>query len=112
MAYTAKWIVKNTKHDLIFTSLSNFWSIVENDESSISQHSILNKKYCIDRGGFLAKDGKSIVYWVMFKDELDFKQWQEDYKKLPAIDKELSFTEIDTIGEEYIHYRDGKKFIV
>ena len=45
MAYTAKWIVKNTKKDLIYTSLSNFWSEIENDESVMVQHSFNNHKY-------------------------------------------------------------------
>ena len=113
MAYIAKWIVKNTKHDLIFTSLSNFWSIIENDENAMVQHSMLNKKSAIDRGGFLARDGLTIVYWMKFESELAYKKWSEAYKKLPPIDEELEWTEIDEVDmNKYIPYRDGKPFTV
>ena len=114
MAYTAKWIVKNTKKDLIYTSLSNFWSEIEpNDESAMVQHSFNNHKYAMDRGGFLALDGKSILYWMMFRDEDDYKKWYEEFKKLPAIDEDLEYTEIDEMDmKKYIPYRDGKPFNV
>ena len=113
MAYTAKWIVKNKKVDLIFTSLSNFWSIVENDESAMVQHSILNRRYTMDKGGFLAKDGKTILYWMMFRNEDDYKRWSEAYKKLPPIDEDLEWVEIEEMDtEKYIPYRDGKPFSV
>ena len=113
MAYTAKWIVKNTKKDLIYTSLSNFWAEIENDESKMVQHSLINHKYAMDRGGFLALDGKSILYWMMFRDEGDYKKWYEEFKKLPAIDTDLEYTEVKEMDtEKYIPWRDGKSFQV
>ena len=113
MSYTAKWIVKNTKKDLIYTSLSNFWSEIENDESAMVQHSLNNRKYAMDRGGFLAKDGLTILYWMMFKDEDDYKKWYEEFKKLPPIDEDLEYTEVKEMDmTKYIPYRDGKPFKV
>ena len=46
---------------------------------------MLNKKFAIDRGGFLARDGLTIVYWMEFESELAYKKWYEAYKKLPTI---------------------------
>ena len=114
MTYTKKWIVKNTKKDLIYTSLSNFWAeIEENDESAMVQHSLINRKYAIDRGGFLAYDGQSILFWMMFRNEDDYKKWYEEFKKLPAIDTDLEYTEVKEMDTgEYIPYRDGNPFEV
>jgi len=115
MAHVVKWIVKNTKKHLIYTSLANFWSEIEpNDESAMVQHSIINRKYAIDRGGFLAYDGESILYWMMFNSEDDYKKWYEEFKKLPPIDKDLEYTKIteEMDVKKYIPYRDGKAFKV
>ena len=77
------------------------------------QHSTLNRKYGLDRGGFLAKDGMSVVWWISFRDEDDYKEWLEEYKKLPPIDKELIWEQINALDEDkYYPYRDGKPFKV
>ena len=114
MTYIAKWIVKNTKKHLIYTSLQNFWDEIEpNDESIMVQHSVINRKYATDRGGFLANDGETILYWMEFKDEDDYKKWYEEFKKLPSIDTDLEYTKVDKMDiEKYIPYRDGKPFSV
>jgi len=115
MSYIAKWIVKNTKKDLIYTSLQNFWNEIEpNDESAMVQHSIINRKYATDRGGFLAYDGMSILYWMQFNSEDDYKKWYEEFKKLPPIDTDLEYTKVSEEMDvtKYIPYRDGKSFKV
>ena len=110
MAYIVKWIVKNTKQDVIFTSLSSFWAKVENDETALAEHSLLSKKYVLERGGFLARDGLSVVHWMTFKDHLDFQQWEEDCKRIPKIDEDLTYTRIEEI--DFTLYYPGSDNIV
>ena len=112
--YTAKWIVKNKRLDVIFTSLSNFWNHQSgNKDHAIAEHALLNKRFQLDKGGFLAKDGMSVIHWIIFKDELDYKQWDVSRKNLPPIDEDLEWTKIEEIDyEKYIPYRDGKPFKV
>ena len=69
MAYTAKWIIKNKEHNLIWLSEETFWSFVENDDEVVLKHSKLNKEYVLDRGAFLARDGLTLLHWKKFKDE-------------------------------------------
>ena len=109
MAYTAKWIIKNKEHPVIWLSEETFWSFVENDDEVVMEHMKLNKKYVLDRGAFLARDGLTFLHWVKFKDEESYKEWEEERKKLPQIDKQLEYTRVDEVDtEKYIHYRDGK----
>ncbi len=109
MAYTAKWIIKNKEHNLIWLSEETFWSFVENDDEVVLKHSKLNKEYVLDRGAFLARDGLTLLHWKKFKDEESFKEWEEKKNKLPKLDKQLEYTKVDESDpEKYIHYRDGK----
>ena len=43
MAYTAKWIIKNKEHPVIWLSEETFWSFVENDDEVVIEHMKLKK---------------------------------------------------------------------
>ena len=113
MAYTAKWIIKNKEHPLIWLSEESFWSFVENDEEVVVQHTSLNKKYVLDRGALLARDGLTLLHWKKFKDEKFFKEWEEKKNKLPELDKQIEYTKVnESYPEKYIHFRDGKPITI
>ncbi|MBC8295205.1 MAG: hypothetical protein H8E55_05350 [Pelagibacterales bacterium] len=104
MSYIAKWIVKNTKKDINFNTVSHFFNEVENDESIMEQHIFLSHKYAMDKGGYIAFDRKSILYWMEFKDEDTYKEYINEFYKLPAIDIDLEYTKVSEI--------DPKKYFI
>lgn len=103
MSYSVKWIVENKINPLIYLSIVQFWECQINNEDILTQHHILNKKFVLEKGSFLAKDGKSIVHYKVFSSEKSFNEWLELKDKLPSLDKELTWTRITEIDpEKYI----------
>lgn len=93
MIYTAFWIVK-TIEPIIHHSITGFWGCSENDEDVLTQHMILNSKFCADRGGYLAKDGMSIIHYKSFASKKSHDKWKVLRDELPRLDKNLTFKRI------------------
>ena len=112
MSYSVKWIVENKINPLIYLSTTQFWECQINNEDILTQHLNLNKKFVLEKGSFLAKDGESIVHYRVFSSEKSFNEWLELKDKLPILDKELTWTRITEIDpEKYILNRFRDRFM-
>lgn len=112
MIYTAFWIVK-TKTPLIHLSITGFWDCSENDKDVVTQHMILNSKFCIDRGGYLAKDGTSIIHYKTFVSKESHDEWKVLRDELPRLDEDLTFKritekEFEDLSDKYVVNRGYK----
>tara|TARA_B100000902_G_C26427704_1_gene490002 strand:+ start:125 stop:454 length:330 start_codon:yes stop_codon:yes gene_type:complete len=92
-----KWkVVNKNDPDRVYKSI-NEWFTEPEDENLVKDHLLLEQDFFFD-GRLLDKmteinpDGKSFIATKVFKDQISYDDFQEARKKLPRIDKHLSYT--------------------
>ena len=95
MAHTVEWnVVKTSPDDKVFDTVVDYWNDSVNDSDRVTQHLNNDSAFVLNKYSTLSGDRKSVTHTKTFASEDSYNEWLTAKNKLPAIDENLTITNV------------------